>query len=882
MITYHFNVVWLRSLLYTVIFLGVVVVSSDAQISYYPFELDITDRVGTTDLTNAGGPSLENDIDNCRRILSFEGNGHVNNNAPALGLVDEFTIAFWMNADELLADQKLLGQASILGFDYRGFVIGVQDSLIKAEVFGIEKQGFAGETNYTLSIWDEDSRITSNWTHIGFSLDQTNTLRLYIDGMLKATQQYTGAHTFEWVAPLSTDPLIMGAAPWDTNFFKYQGDLDDVEFYAMALSDTEMMDLSNPKCINYSAIHVNESATGNPSGADWENALSDLQEAIHLSCACPSMPIWVKQGTYKPTMIYNQNSNANLDEKNKTFYIRNAINMYGGFDGTEINLIDRGDATGNNTILDGDLGGLDTAYHVMTIQIDQVVIDGFSFVNGRASNGDVNNGGAILHNSDGAGRSAKGDMQGDKKVGCALELNIVNCIFKNNKAEQGGAFYSNRIPSCRGAEFNNCTFENNEACSGGAVGINDNEFLVFRNSKFDGNSSKHEGGAVYSTGTRNTIEFSDCLINNNQAGSDGGDIYLLGNFGTTQLDLFACNINGNESSGDGGVLYTDASSGGILNVSIRNSLFLNNQSNNGGAINTRSVTNFMGPSGNTRFDLRNNTFKSNTALVNGGAIASNKLLGDIINCLFIENSAVDGGCFHFDAGQGEGISPRILNCTIADNHASGIGASLFAAAAEGFSNPGGSVPDGNTSPKFINSIVWNNTSSDSKEVSIVDLAMPSYDRCIVTNAFNGAGVWDTSLGEELGPNRDDDPLFNTVTNYRLQNLSPAINWGNPTELGHPQIDIDLDNNPRIITPPLVDLGAYENQYDCYANLVFNNSIHNINAAHNTSTSDNMITAYNVIGGSSQVTYLSQTILLDELFEVQMGSVFEADISACSN
>ncbi len=811
---FHSKCVCVKLITIALIFLSSPRISVHSQVSYYPFELDLADRIGTTDLTITANPSLENDLNNCRRVLSFDGNGHVSNDTPTLNIVNQFTISFWMKADELAADQKMIGQASILGFDSRGFVIGVQDSLIKAEVFGTRTEGIASMTNHTLSIWDENGRVTNDWTHVAFSLDEANIIKLYIDGDLKRTEQFAGVGSYEWEAPLNTDPLIMGAAPWDSAFFEYHGDLDDVEIFNMALSDADIMGLASPKCASYIAIHVDEAATGNQSGADWANALSDLQEAIHLSCACPTMPIWVKQGTYTPTMVYSQDQDGILEEKEKTFYMNRAIRMYGGFDGTELSLNDRADETGVSTILDGDLGNQDTTYHVMTLQVDDVTIDGFSIINGRASNAFYKEGGAILHNSDGAGRLDKSDIQGDKKVGCALELNIVNCIFKNNKAEQGGAFYSNRIPSCRGAEFNNWTFENNEAFRGGAMGISSNENLLILNSRFNGNTSKNEGGAVYSTGSFNTLEFSECFINNNHAGSHGGAIYVSGSFGTTNLNVFDCTMSGNQSGGDGGALYTDASAGGTMIVTMGNSLLLNNHSNNGAAINTRSVTNQMGPSGDTKFDLRNNTFKSNMALVNGGAIASNKLFGDIINCLFIENSAVDGGCFHFDVGQGERISPRILNCTIADNQASGIGASLLAGAEEGFSNPGGSVPDGISSPRFINSILWNNISSNNKEVDNVDLAIPSFDRCIVTNAFNNAGQWDSSLGEEVGANRDDDPVFNTATNYRLQNTSPAINWGNPRVLGHPQINEDLDTNPRIVLSPLVDLGAYENQLGC--------------------------------------------------------------------
>ena len=103
--------------------------------------------------------------------------------------------------------------------------------------------------------------------------------------------------------------------------------------------------------------------------------------------------VWVADGVYYP--------GSPGDERTVTFQLRNGVEIYGGFAGTEGNLEER-DWNTNITILSGDLDGnglMDegNAYHVVTgSDIDaSAVLDGFTITAGNA-NGDPSYGGGYI------------------------------------------------------------------------------------------------------------------------------------------------------------------------------------------------------------------------------------------------------------------------------------------------------------------------------------------------------------------------------------------------------------------------------------------------------------------------------------------------------
>ena len=106
-----------------------------------------------------------------------------------------------------------------------------------------------------------------------------------------------------------------------------------------------------------------------------------------------------------------------------------------------------------------------------------------------------------------------------------VSLNVRNCDFINNSANEGGAVYANYDTSIR-----DCTFRNNSSTgSGGAIcfdyrGYNLCSSLWLRGSTFTGNKSGKKGGAIYCD-SMNYLNLWDTSITGNEANEEGGGIY---------------------------------------------------------------------------------------------------------------------------------------------------------------------------------------------------------------------------------------------------------------------------------------------------------------------------------------------------------------------
>lgn len=331
--------------------------------------------------------------------------------------------------------------------------------------------------------------------------------------------------------------------------------------------------LLNSILITSTVRYVNRNSTGSISPyTSWSTAGTDLQAVINVSQAGDE--IWVASGTYIPARDAFGNASPS-DGRHRTFYLKDGISVYGGFNGTETSLASRNFNT-NITILSGDLGTPgsinDNSYHVVLFSGSStsamgVKLDGFSITGGFATETS-----SIQVN----GNAVSG------LAGPAIRLLYGNNIISNNKiyvnrGYSGGAIYAsngNNIIS------DNEIYNNIANYDGGGVSVYRGTNTITRNYIHD-NTATGDGGGIYSQeGVNNVI--SKNIIGKNKGGISMIDTYYYGGGGIYAEKGSNTIINN--------VFYENTSNymgGAILlyygnNKVINNTIYKNNATKGGG------------------------------------------------------------------------------------------------------------------------------------------------------------------------------------------------------------------------------------------------------------------------------------------------------------
>lgn len=292
--------------------------------------------------------------------------------------------------------------------------------------------------------------------------------------------------------------------------------------------------------------------TGSGSGTSWANASSNLQAMINASVATDE--VWVATGSYKPTLDPFGNSNP-TDPRDKTFYIKDGVKIYGGFAGTETNINQR-NITANPTSLNGDIGTIgsnnDNAYHVVLVVAPSnegigVTIDGFTVRGGSDGNsvtGYVTVNGYSIYHHIGGGINITGGIN-----------TLKNNTLYGNRASYGGGIY---IQSGENMLTNNTLYANT-APSGYGGGINiQGGINTLTNNILSGNSAFYHGGGISIQGGENMLTNNTLYGNviNSGVGFGGGGIYTYS--GSTNMlmnNIFWGNKIGDNASIQGADYY---------------------------------------------------------------------------------------------------------------------------------------------------------------------------------------------------------------------------------------------------------------------------------------------------------------------------------------
>ncbi|MCC5877847.1 MAG: InlB B-repeat-containing protein [Candidatus Sumerlaeia bacterium] len=490
-----------------------------------------------------------------------------------------------------------------------------------------------------------------------------------------------------------------------------------------------------------SILRVDASASGAADGTSWEDAYTDLGEAIED--AAPGDEVWVAAGVYTPTTWPNGGSGP----RDVHFTLKNGVGIYGGFTGTET-LRDERDFEANETILSGNLGDPETNddnvqnifYLPHTAGIDETaILDGFILRDGNATTHPQNSGGGI-HIPSGGGAP----------IGIPT---LRNLTFLNNNAESGGGMYLN------------LSFQDTPTSA------------TFTNLRFIGNSSvpnySYPGGGLWANaGTNVELHFVNCLFEDNFA-SVGGGASVSGN-----VTFDSCTFRDNYSPYTGGPSGFSGIGGGLYigggHATVINSLFLGNESSEGGAIKAHAP-----------FVVRNSTFSGND-----GSLGASITLTNIGN-------------------PGEPVT--IESCTFANNYSSNRGSVVF------------SSPDGRNII-FRNNLVWGNEDeggSSSFELTWSSGSQISHNiieggnQTLIDGGFTGASdIFDIDpqieeLADNGGPTRTHRVPFEGPATMIAESVGGG-NWN-----GIPEEDQRGVSRP---TSGMRTLGAFEPEPNIFVDI----------------------------------------------------------------
>jgi hypothetical protein len=392
-------------------------------------------------------------------------------------------------------------------------------------------------------------------------------------------------------------------------------------------------------------IYVTPEGAGLKDGTSWINALDGNSPAGNgytkladaMRTASSGIQFWIAEGTYKT---------CTDNDREKSFELGQNIKLFGGFQGTETDTIQRNTGL-NSTIFSGDIGTLNDSTDNTKIILKTISIPWtyYSFIDGIDFFNSFNN----LSNAIGTGIYNTGlisvkdsDFKYNYTAGFGAgiynnrTLKVEKCLFYNNKAYSGGGIYNNwtngyyPVPV---AIITSSKFSNNTATGGGG-GIRNSGNLTFLNSLLVNNSSSSNGGGIYSMSNMSAQIIK--IVNSTIANNSGGDVIIWGG----KASIFNSIIWGNgfslQNNPISDIRYCDIQ-GYSGNPLVYNSdpLFSNATAGSG--------TGYNGLAGNW-------SLRWCSPCINAGAdsLVSSGITTDIVGNARIRYAAVDLGAYEFD------------------------------------------------------------------------------------------------------------------------------------------------------------------------------------------------------------------------------------------
>jgi parallel beta-helix repeat protein len=361
-------------------------------------------------------------------------------------------------------------------------------------------------------------------------------------------------------------------------------------------------------------------------------------------------------------------------------------------------------------------------------------------------------------------------------------LTISGITVKKGFEGKGGGIF---IDGYSSAVFDNMLIN---LCIGGGIYCGGHSSPYFINCQVNHNVAWDKGGGIYVDGSSYPV-FENTEITENEAAYRGGGIYSQG----TNFEMKRCLIMENKASYGGGI-DTDSK------CLIENCRILKNTAINFAGYPATGGGVYIGSPGDATF--KETVISQNTSEDNAGGI---KCKGDILleNCKITDNSAENNGGGIYLSGSA--YDKRIVNCQITGNSVQNYHApavfiqssspvfinTTISGNSTPFSSGSGIYCTSNSTPEFINSILWDNVPV---EINLATGSSVTATYCDIEGGWPGTG------------NIDLDPLFESY--YHLTEFSPCVNAGTPDTTGLHLPEKDLYGSARI-SGSGIDMGAYE-------------------------------------------------------------------------
>ena len=398
------------------------------------------------------------------------------------------------------------------------------------------------------------------------------------------------------------------------------------------MTDTSMITV-NVASSNSNIIYVDQDANGSADGSSWDNAYTNLQDA--LANANTGQQIWVASGTYTPIDGIAQ-ENLPADVTASSFQMVNGVHIYGGFAGNETSILERNVAD-NPTILSGNIGDIDSSTDNISCVVKAAsnsILDGFTITDAYST--------------------TTASAYGALSCSGINNFTLANSTFTDNHAINGAAI--NIGPTSSDINIVNSMFVDNTATGmGGAINTT-GQNVTITNSVFADNSAINSGGAIKCADMLSSTQIINSTFTGNYSAS-GGAIANYGNLDLTNSILWGnSGINGSELN-----VYQLGSNSTIVNIDscdISGGLSSSTIYNTGGTINDNGNNLNVNPSFIDTSDPLNHglALQAISPLIDAGNEAANTtgidILGNARICdvppITSESSVIDIGAYEYN------------------------------------------------------------------------------------------------------------------------------------------------------------------------------------------------------------------------------------------